>query len=105
MCMSINICIVNSSKFRLTQYIFYLMEVCFRPHVKGEDTYSVGPRVIEVSSLEDTQLSRCLPPTPEDGNIQFPKRYVFYFLEYRTVGEVQKPNNSECFTVLYEGRP
>jgi hypothetical protein len=26
----------------------------------------------------------------------FPKPDVFYFLEYRTIEEVQEPNNSEC---------
>jgi hypothetical protein len=28
--------------------------------------------------------------------MRFPKRLVFYFLEYRTLEEVQEPSNSVC---------
>jgi hypothetical protein len=31
-------------------------------------------------------------------HIQFPKRCVFYLVEYRTMGKVQKPSNSEWYT-------
>jgi hypothetical protein len=34
--------------------------------------------------------------------IQFPKRHVFYSLEYRTMEKVQKPSNSMCYTPLSE---
>jgi hypothetical protein len=34
----------------------------------------------------------------ERANLQFPKRCVFYFLEYQKVDRVQKPCNSECYT-------
>jgi hypothetical protein len=30
--------------------------------------------------------------------IRFPKRRVFYFLEYRTMEKVHKPSNSDCYT-------
>jgi hypothetical protein len=42
--------------------------------------------------LEDTM------PSPENGNIQFPKRRAFLYLEFWTVVKVQKPSNSECCT-------
>jgi hypothetical protein len=39
-----------------------------------------------------TQLD---PLEREWKRIQFPKRCVFYFLEYRMMDKVQKPSNSE----------
>jgi hypothetical protein len=57
--------------------------------------------VIEISSFWGNQLSRCLRPlTWGRKQIQFPKRCVFYFLEYRTMDEVQKPSNSEVQTCI-----
>jgi hypothetical protein len=35
-----------------------------------------------------------LPPSPEDGNIQFQKRCVFLCLEFRTMDKVQKSSDS-----------
>jgi hypothetical protein len=55
-----------------------------------------------VSVLRDLNELVSLPTTPEDGNIQFPKRRAFWFLEYRTMEKVLKPSNSDrnwCFSV------
>jgi hypothetical protein len=41
------------------------------------------------------------PPPPlacERKQIQFPKRCVFWFVEIRTMDEVQKPSSNECYT-------
>jgi hypothetical protein len=38
------------------------------------------------------------PLTWKRKQIQFPKRCVFYFLEYRTMDEVRKPSYSEYYT-------
>jgi hypothetical protein len=35
------------------------------------------------------------PPSPEDGNIQFPKRCVSLYLEFWTNNKVQKPSKSD----------
>jgi hypothetical protein len=32
--------------------------------------------------------------------IQFSKRWVFLYLEFRTMGKVQKPSSSDCYTPL-----
>jgi hypothetical protein len=40
-------------------------------------------------------------PLPEDGNrssVQLPKRLFSSYLEFRTIGKVQKPSDSECYT-------
>jgi hypothetical protein len=37
--------------------------------------------------------------SPEDGNISSsPKRCVFWYLEFQTMDQVQKPSDSECYT-------
>jgi hypothetical protein len=71
-----------------------------------EDTNSVGslrnswpqsldPRLV---SLRD-QLSRYFPPLTWIKNyIQFPKRWVSGYLEYRTMNEVHEVIVSECWT-------
>jgi hypothetical protein len=60
----------------------------FRPQVNGgEDTYSVGPLRKNFS-----------PFAWGRKQIQFPKRRVFYSLEYRTTEKVQNPSNSVCST-------
>jgi hypothetical protein len=50
---------------------------------------------------EVPQQCKCLP-SPEDGNIQFPKRCVFQFLYFRTMGKIQSPSNCECYTLASE---
>jgi hypothetical protein len=49
---------------------------------------------IEASSFWGTQQSRCLPPSPDEGNNQFRKRGVFLYLEFRTMNKL---SNSEMF--------
>jgi hypothetical protein len=34
--------------------------------------------------------------------IQFPKRCVFKYLEFRATGAIQKSNNSECYALSLE---
>jgi hypothetical protein len=66
-----------------------------RKHV-SETGYGPSP-AIEVSYFSGTHLSWYLPPPPLTWirkQLQFPKRSVFQFLQYRTIGKGQKPNNS-----------
>jgi hypothetical protein len=43
--------------------------------------------------------TQCPPPLAwERKRIQSPKRFVFKFLEYRTLGKVQKPSESETLS-------
>jgi hypothetical protein len=42
------------------------------------------------------------PLTWGQKQVQFPKLYILQFLEYRTLDEVQKPNNSECYAPSLE---
>jgi hypothetical protein len=67
------------------------------------DTNSLGflRPVIEVSTFHGIQWSRCFPPFAwGQEQIQFPKRCASYYLEFRTMDKVQKPNDSEYWTVL-----
>jgi hypothetical protein len=66
--------------------------ICLRPQVKGgEDTYSVG-------LLRKSWVCVFSPFTWGWKQFQLPKRRVFYSLEYRTMGKVQKPSNPLCYT-------
>jgi hypothetical protein len=57
-------------------------------------SFRPGP-VIEVCPFYGTQQSRCLPPfTWGRKQIHFPKRCVFFYLEFRTMDKVQKPSYS-----------
>jgi hypothetical protein len=49
------------------------------------------------TQLGPLEVSFFSHPSLEDGNMHFPKRHFYYFLEYRTMGKVQKPSNSECY--------
>jgi hypothetical protein len=75
--------------------------ICFHPQVNGETPTLLGPseRANQVQWLK-LVLSEGLnwvgvsPFTWGRKQIQFPKRRVFYFLEYRTMDKVRKPRNS-----------
>jgi hypothetical protein len=80
--------------------------ICFRPQMGGGRKTPIqlghleranidhNRPVIEISSLKVSQQSMCLPPlTRGRKQIQFPKRHVFYFLEYRTTAEAHNPSN------------
>jgi hypothetical protein len=64
------------------------------------DTYSVGFRKNLDISKRPKRAAISLPP-PEDGNrSRYSSQYVVFssYLEFRTIDEVQKPSNSECYT-------
>jgi hypothetical protein len=74
--------------------------MCFHPQVMGETPTLMGP--LERANLSHwTQQSGCLPPSPENRNMQFPKRSLV-LLECQTMGKGQKPSNSECYTSSVE---
>jgi hypothetical protein len=68
---------------------------------EGRDTYSVGSlrknhwRLALWKGPSRVDVS---PVTSGRKQIQFPKRCVLWFLDYRTMGKVQKSSNSECYT-------
>jgi hypothetical protein len=81
----------------------------------GEDTYAVGPLRKSKSPItepvtESQWWRLALSEGPKWGvfsnftwgrkQIQFPKRRVFYSLEYRTMEKVQKPSNSVLYTIV-----
>jgi hypothetical protein len=53
--------------------------------------------------LGPLESSRRLPSlTWGRKQVQFPKRCVFWYLEFRTMDKVHKPSNSECYTASSE---
>jgi hypothetical protein len=85
--------------------------ICFGPQVRGarEDTDSVGflrRRVKWLWLALSKEPNRVgvfpLPPHLRMETDKFLKRCVFYFLEYQTMGKVQKPSNSEYYIPLSE---
>jgi hypothetical protein len=73
--------------------------ICFRPQVRGAPTL-LGP--LERANLNHwTQESRCLPPSPEDGNRSSFRNVVFLSsnsLESGRWTKSEKPINSVCYT-------
>jgi hypothetical protein len=49
-----------------------------------------------VFSKELNRVGVSLPSTWRRKQIQFPKRCIFFYSEFRTKDKVQKPSNSQC---------
>jgi hypothetical protein len=89
--------IVRNSKYKKTHR--FIDWICFRPQVMGETPTLLGP--LERANLyHRIRVSSPPPPqSPENGNrSSFRKRCVFLHLEFRTMENVYKCSNSECYT-------
>jgi hypothetical protein len=73
--------------------------ICFRPRVRGKTPTQLGPRLAFSKGPNWVGVVLLIWGRKQ---IQFPKRRIFYFLEYRTMGKVHKPSNSVCYTASSE---
>jgi hypothetical protein len=58
--------------------------------------YNTHRRLMLALSKGPNRVGVSLLPS-EDKQIQFPTRYVFQYLEFRTMDKVHKRSNSDCY--------
>jgi hypothetical protein len=73
--------------------------ICFHPQVSGRHLLCWAQVQWLRLAVSNGPIREGISPfTWGQKQIQLPKRCILQFFEYRTMGKVQKPSNSECYT-------